>query len=137
MQRFTFALAASAAALSACSATPAIAPAAPYWSVNALATLQPAGGYTVHSVVLAPEDCYVASDAVAGPSALPETIELRITLAKDDERCRSRATDVEHDFEASAAAPNDTQVEIIVVADGQEKNRSIVPLAPPRQLDRI
>lgn len=123
--------------MSGCSSTVYVPPAAPVWSVDALATLKPGGGYTVHTVTLAPEDCYTVSDAVAAPSALPETIELRVTLTRDDDSCRRRATDVEHDFVAAGSATADTQVEVIVIADGEERNRAIVPLSPPRQLDRI
>jgi hypothetical protein len=133
----TILIAGLAAAVSACSATPHAAPSAPPWSINAVATLAPGGAYTVHTVTLAPETCYVASDAAAAPSPLPETIELRITLERQETGCSERASNVEYDFEAAGAGPNDSQVEVIVIADGQEKNRSIVPLAPPRQLDLI
>jgi len=128
---------AAAAAAAACSSTAYAPPAAPLWSINAVATLEPGGGYTVHTVTLAPEDCFAASEATASRSSLPGTIELRITLTRADGSCRHRATDIEHDFEAPAAAAADTQVEVIVIADGEEKSRSIVPLSPPRQLDRI
>ncbi len=125
------------ATLSACSSTVFVPPAAPAWSVNAVATLKPGGGYTVRTVTLSPEDCFVASDVAAARSALPQTIELRITLTRNGGRCRLHATDVGHTFEGAAANDTDSQVEIVLFADGEEKGRSIVPLVPPRQLDRI
>lgn len=127
----------ASAVVSACSSTPYVPPAAPLWSVDAVATLEPGGAYTVHTVTLAPQDCYMAVGAEASRSPLPETIELRITLARSDGDCDGRATNVAHDFEAAGAGPDDSQVEVVVLADGREMNRAIVPLSPPRALDRI
>jgi hypothetical protein len=94
------------------------------WEVTAWATARPDGLYAVRTVTVAPDSCYAPGEIRAAPSSLPETIELQTTVLRSRYGpCERYYTDIVHDLPAVRLEPDDRQIEIVVLADGAERNR--------------
>ena len=122
---------AGAFALSACSSTggsdndPRHA-----WEVTAWATARPDGLYSIRTVTVAPDTCYAPGELRSAPSTLPETIELQTNLVRAvNGPCSNDKTDVVQELPAMRLEPDDRQIEIVVFADGAERNRLLVNVA--------
>lgn len=133
MVRLSLLLATTAAvvALSACSSTggryndPRRA-----WDVTAWATARPDGLYSVRTVTVAPDTCYAPGELTSAPSTLPETIELRTNVVRAlNGPCSNYMTDIVQELPAMRLEPDDRQIQVVVFADGAERNRLLVNVA--------
>lgn len=103
------------------------------WEVNAWATARPDGLYSVRTVTVAPDTCYAPGEIRSAPSTLAQTIELQANVIRSSGPCDRHFTDIVHDLPAVRLEPDDRQIEVVVFADGAERNRVRVDLAqlPP------
>jgi len=94
------------------------------WEVTAWATARPDGLYSVRTVTVAPDTCYAPGEIRSSPSTLPATIELDTNIIRSaNGPCSNYYTDVVHELPAVRLEPDDKQIEIVVFADGAERNR--------------
>jgi hypothetical protein len=97
------------------------------WDVSAWATARPDGLYSVRTVTVAPDTCYAPGEIRSAPSSLPETIELQTNVIRAaNGPCSNYLTDIVQDLPALRLEPDDRQIELVVFADGAERNRLIV-----------
>ena len=104
------------------------------WEVSAWATPRPDGLYSVRTVTVAPDSCYAPGEIRSAPSTLPETIELQANVIRSPAGpCSDYYTDIVHDLPALRLEPDDRQIEVVVYAEGAERNRIRVDVAnlPP------
>lgn len=126
-------------ALSACESYPGgSADGRRAWEVTAWANARPDGLYSVRTVTVAPNTCYAPGEIRSAPSTLAETIELQTNVIRSAYGpCSNYLTDVVHDLPAVRLEPDDRQIEIVVFADGAERNRvrldvnNLEPIAGP------
>lgn len=117
-------------ALSACSSTGGYRDTRRAWEVTAWATARPDGLYAVRTVTVAPDTCYAPGELRSSPSTLPETIELQTNVVRAvNGPCSNYLTEVVQDLPALRLEPDDKQIEIVVFADGAERNRLLVNVA--------
>jgi hypothetical protein len=119
---------AALAVLAACETGPYYAsdPRRP-WEVSAWATERPDGLYSVRTVTVAPDTCYAPGEIRSAPSSLPETIELQTNIIRAaNGPCSNYMTDIVQELPAVRLEPDDRQIELVVFADGAERNRLIV-----------
>jgi hypothetical protein len=94
------------------------------WEVTAWASARPDGLYSVRTVTVAPDTCYAPGEIRSAPSSLPETIELQTSVIRSQYGpCQNYYTEIVHDLPAVRLEPDDRQIEIVVFADGGERNR--------------
>lgn len=119
---------AAALALSACSTTSSgYADSRTPWEVQAWATALPNGLYSVRTVTVAPDTCYAPGELRSAPSTLPETIELQANVIRAaNGPCSNYMTDIVQDLPAMRLEPDDKQIEIVIFANGAERNRLLV-----------
>lgn len=140
MVRYVTLLATGAAlvALSACSSTggsyndPRRA-----WDVTAWATARADGLYSVRTVTVAPDTCYAPGELRSAPSTLAETIELQTNVVRAvNGPCSNYKTDIVQELPAMRLEPDDKNIQVVVFADGGERNRVLLnienlePLTP-------
>lgn len=130
MVRYATILSAGAAALalSACSTNDyGYADPRRPWEVQAWATALPSGLYSVRTVTVAPDSCYAPGELRSAPSTLPETIELQANVIRaTNGPCSNYMTDIVQELPALRLEPDDNQIEIVIFADGAERNRLLV-----------
>lgn len=99
------------------------------WEVSAWATPRTDGLYSVRTVTVAPDSCYAPGEIRSAPSTLPETIELQVNVIRSPSgSCSDYYTDIVHDLPALRLEPDDRQIEVVVFAEGGERNRLRVEL---------
>lgn len=97
------------------------------WEVTAWATERPDGLYTVRTVTVAPDSCYAPGELRSAPSSLPETIELQTNVVRAvNGPCSNYKTDIVQELPALRLEPDDRNIEVVVFADGAERNRVLV-----------
>jgi hypothetical protein len=97
------------------------------WEVTAWATERPDGLYTVRTVTVAPDSCYAPGELRSAPSSLPETIELQTNVVRAvNGPCSDYKTDIVQELPALRLEPDDRNIEVVVFADGAERNRVLV-----------
>jgi hypothetical protein len=97
------------------------------WEVSAWATERPDGLYSVRTVTVAPDTCYAPGELRSAPSSLPETIELQTNVVRAvSGPCSNYLTDIVQDLPALRLEPDDRNIEVVVFADGAERNRVLV-----------
>lgn len=97
------------------------------WEVSAWATERPDGLYSVRTVTVAPDTCYAPGEVRSAPSSLPETIELQANLIRTTKGpCSNYLTDIVQELPALRLEPDDRQIELVIFAEGAERNRLIV-----------
>jgi hypothetical protein len=97
------------------------------WEVTAWATARPDGLYSVRTVTVAPDTCYAPGEMRSAPSSLPETIELQANVIRAaNGPCQNYYTDIVQDLPAVRLEPDDKKIEVVVFADGAERNRLLV-----------
>jgi hypothetical protein len=108
------------------------------WEVTAWASARPDGLYSVRTVTVAPNTCYAPGEIRSAPSTLPQTIELQTNVIRSAYGpCSNYMVDVVHDLPAVRLEPDDRQIEVVVFADGAERNRvrldvdTLRPIAGP------
>jgi hypothetical protein len=103
------------------------------WEVYVQAT--PRGDNLVHvrTYTLAPNACYTAGEVRSAPSSQAQAIQLQTVLAGSGPYCADVLTEVVHDLPGLVLEPDDRFLEVVVSADGVERNRVMVDLAavPP------
>jgi hypothetical protein len=100
------------------------------WEVTAWATARPDGLYSVRTVTVAPDTCYAPGELRSAPSMLPETIELQTNVIRaQNGPCSNYLTDIVQELPALRLEPDDRQIQIVVFADGAERNRLLVNVA--------
>jgi hypothetical protein len=103
------------------------------WQVHVQAT--PRGDNLVHvrTYTLAPNACYTAGEVRSAPSTQAQSIQLQTVLTGSGPYCADVLTEVVHDLPGLRLEPDDRFLEIVVSADGVERNRVMVDLAatPP------
>ena len=127
---YLLATAAGLVALSACSTTGGYNDPRRAWEITAWATARPDGLYSVRTVTVAPDTCYAPGELRSAPSTLPETIELQTNVVRAvNGPCSNYLTDVVQELPALRLEPDDRQIEIVVFANGAERNRLLVNVA--------
>jgi hypothetical protein len=103
------------------------------WEVQVQATPRGAGLVHVRTYTLAPNACYTAGEVRSAPSTQAQAIQLQAVLAGSGPYCASVMTEVVHDLPGLQLEPDDRFLEIVVSADGVERNRVVVDLGavPP------
>ncbi len=104
------------------------------WEVSAWATPRADGLVSVRTVTVAPDTCYAPGEIRSAPSTLPQTIELQANIIRSPSgSCSDYYSDIVHDLPALRLEPDDRQIEVVVYADGAERNRVRVDVAnlPP------
>lgn len=100
------------------------------WEVTAWATLRPDGLYSVRTVTVAPNTCYAPGELRSAPSTLPETIELQSNVIRAaNGPCSNYKTEIVQELPALRLEPDDRQIQVVVFADGAERNRVLVDVA--------
>jgi hypothetical protein len=104
------------------------------WEVYVQASPQASGLVHVRTFTLAPTDCYTAGEIRSAPSSQAQSIQVQAVLA--DGRyggCDRRITEVVHDLPGLQLEPDDRFLEVVVSADGVERNRVLIDIAaaPP------
>jgi hypothetical protein len=100
------------------------------WEVTAWATARPDGLYSVRTVTVAPDTCYAPGELRSAPSTLAETIELQTNVIRaQNGPCSNYLTDIVQELPALRLEPDDRQIQIVVFADGAERNRLLVNVA--------
>jgi hypothetical protein len=108
------------------------------WEVSAWANPRTDGLYAVRTSTLAPDTCYAPGEIKSAPSTLPETIEVQANLVRGAGPCSQYLTEIVHDLPALRLEPDDRQIELVVFADGAERNRTLIDVtnAPPVPVTR-
>lgn len=97
------------------------------WEVSAWASKRPDGLYSVRTVTVAPDTCYAPGELRSAPSTLPETIELQTNVVRAvNGPCSNYKTDIVQELPAMRLEPDDRNIEVVVFADGAERNRLVV-----------
>jgi len=100
------------------------------WEVTAWATQRPDGLYSVRTVTVAPDTCYAPGELRSAPSTKAETIELQTNVIRAvNGPCSNYKTDIVQELPAMRLEPDDRNIEVVVFADGGERNRVLLSIA--------
>lgn len=105
------------------------------WELYVQATPRADGLVHVRTYTLAPSRCYTAGEIHSGPSRQAQSIQVNAVVADGASgNCDNREyTEVVHDLPGLQIEPDDRFLEVVVSADGVERNRVMIDLAaaPP------
>jgi hypothetical protein len=103
------------------------------WDVAVEATPRSDRLVHIRTYTLAPSDCYTAGEIRSAPSTRAESIQVEAVVADAGSSCAREMTEVVHDLPGLRLEPDDRFLEVVVSADGIERNRVFVDLAtaPP------
>lgn len=96
----------------------------------------PAGSGLVHvrTHTLAPSECYTAGEIRSAPSSQAQSIQVQAVVAEArGAYCEDDMIEVVHDLPGLQLEPDDRFLEVVVSANGVERNRVLIDLAaaPP------
>lgn len=119
--------AAGLAAFAACSTSGRYNDPRQAWEVTAWASKRADGLYSVRTVTVAPDTCYAPGELRAAPSTRTETIELQTNVIRAvNGPCSNYKTDIVQELPAMRLEPDDRNIEVVVFADGGERNRVLL-----------
>ncbi len=103
------------------------------WELYVEATPRADGLVHVRTYTLAPNTCYTAGEIHSAPSTQAQPIQVQATVAGQRTECGDEYTEVVHDLPGLQIEPDDRFLEVVVSADGVERNRALIDIAsaPP------